>query len=81
MDVSWGSSNLVFPERPKEGSRISSDSGGIGPIGQLSKLIWPKSDFKAFSRLIRENPEEMHSRHGDMQETLLHRWVDFDWVA
>ena len=77
MDVSWGSSNLVFPERPKEGSHISSDSGGGGPIGQLSKLIWPKSDFRAFSRLIRENPEEMHSRHGDMQETLLHRWVDF----
>ena len=65
---------MVFPEKGKEGSSAAiEDRGGVGSIGLLNKLIWPKSDFQAFSRLIKENPEEMHSRYGDMQETLLHR--------
>ena len=78
MDGSWGSSNQVFPEKPKESATPIDSCGGSGHIGLLNKLIWPKSDFAAFSRLVRENPEEMHSRHGDMQETLLHRWVQID---
>ena len=76
MDGNWGSSNMAFPEKGKEGSpTIGSSSAAIdgGSIGLLNKLVWPKSDFQAFSRLIRDNPEEMHSRYGDMQETLLHR--------
>ena len=78
MDGSWGSSNLVFPEKRKEGSATTGSNAAIGNsggtiIGLLNKLLWPKSDSRAFSRLIKENPEEMHSRHGDMLETLLHR--------
>ena len=72
MEGNWGSSNLVFPEKGKEGSSTAIEDSG-GSIGLLNKLIWPKSDFQAFSRLIKENPEGMHSRYGDMQETLLHR--------
>ena len=73
MDGNWSRSNLVFPEKGKEGSNTAIEDRGVGSIGLLNKLIWPKSDFQAFSRLIKDKPEEMHSRYGDMQETLLHR--------
>ena len=40
---------------------------------EINLAIWPQYDTEKFNKILKDNPDLMTSKHGPMQETLLHR--------
>ena len=40
---------------------------------EINLAIWPQYDTEKFNKIMKDNPDLMTSKHGPMQETLLHR--------
>ena len=74
--------NVVSPaktsKKPSEKMvKNAEDKGDANAMDKLNEeirfAIWPNYDFEKFVQAIEDWPELMTSKHGNMQETLLHR--------
>ena len=64
-------------EKMVKNGKNAEDKGDANAMDKLNEeirfAIWPNYDYEKFVQAIEDWPELMTSKHGSMQETLLHR--------